>query len=363
MKYLVECSLKGEKPKEFQIAADVFGRKADTEKEINVRVYILNLRKKLKEYYQFEGQDDDLIFLLPKGQYNLEFQFSPIKSIKKKLFQIAPQLLVVSVLILATSLILILSPKRKIDIPFWNDYIKNDFPLYIVLGDHYFLQSELATGRNGSVRDNQINSDEDFDAFLQKNPELIGTVSKSDLTYINNQAPIGLFQFMKLFGGGIIEIQMDYSSRIKLDDFRGYHTIFIGSYKTLQSLRSTVEKLGIDYQIQNSVLNYSTADSTFIFDNRAENNLSYEYATVAYFEQPDGRKVIFFMCDSDIGNIALAKHFTNIESMKKFQKQLNKLPGKNFKAVFEVKGEQRTDFKIDLVRLDALPENLSEIWP
>ncbi len=51
LNYLVNCSLKGETPKEQQIALDVFGKKADLDKELNVRVYILNLRNKLKEYY------------------------------------------------------------------------------------------------------------------------------------------------------------------------------------------------------------------------------------------------------------------------------------------------------------------------
>jgi len=54
LKYLVQLSLRGENPKEYQIAAEVFGKKICEEKETNVRVYILNLRKKLQEYYQSE---------------------------------------------------------------------------------------------------------------------------------------------------------------------------------------------------------------------------------------------------------------------------------------------------------------------
>jgi hypothetical protein len=66
LKYLVQVSLRGEKPKEYQIAAEVFGRKIGEEKEVNVRVYMLNLRKKLQEYYRNEGKDDELVFELPK---------------------------------------------------------------------------------------------------------------------------------------------------------------------------------------------------------------------------------------------------------------------------------------------------------
>ncbi|MGD9931805.1 MAG: helix-turn-helix domain-containing protein, partial [Mangrovibacterium sp.] len=59
LKYLVQASMNGENPKEFQIAADVFGKKMNSGKEVNIRVYIHNLRKKLEEYYQTEGKEDE----------------------------------------------------------------------------------------------------------------------------------------------------------------------------------------------------------------------------------------------------------------------------------------------------------------
>lgn len=363
LKYLVNSSVKGEKPKEFQIASDVFGKKYDRDKEVNVRVYIHNLRKKLKEYYQREGKEDELVFELPKGQYQILFRYSSVKSIKKKIHRFSPYFFVASLLVLLIAILIVSNRFKKVNIRFWNDFLDNDYPTSLVLGDHYFFRGNLISGKNGSMRDNMINSDLDFDNYLKLHPELIGHMEKSNTTYINNQAPLGLFYLMQLFGGERFDIDMDYSSRIKIDDFRSRNLLFIGSFKTLQALKSTVEKLGLIYHVEPSELEYHTTDSTLIFDNHTTDYLSYEYATVTHFELPDGRHVIFFLCDLDIGNMALVKYFTDPVKMKSFSKKLDQLGTKNFKAVFEVKGQNRTDFDIRQVRLDALQESISEIWP
>ena len=364
LKYLVQSSFKGEKPKEFQIAADVFGKKYNPEKEVNVRVYVHNLRKKLKEYYEQEGQDDDLIFELPKGQYTIDFKHLPIKAMKKNVNRFTPVLFLFSVLILAGVLLFhVFFPSKPMKIEFWKPFFSTDFTTRIVLGDHYFYRGTVPSGQFGSMRDSRINSDAEFDNFVKQHPELIDQVEKNDITYVNNQAPMGLFNILQLVGGKHQNIEMDFSSRVKLEDFRDENLIFIGSFKTLQDLKKTVEKLGLIYNIEESVLNYQVADSTFAFNNRATSYLSYEYATVSYFELPGGRCVLFFLCDRDIGNMALTKYFTDETKMKAFETKIQILDSKNFKAVFEVKGENRTDFDIHLIRLDALPANVSEIWP
>jgi hypothetical protein len=363
LKYLVQVSLRGENPKEYQIAAEVFGKKIGEEKETNVRVYILNLRKKLQEYYQNEGKEDELIFELPKGEYQVRFRYLRSRMIRKTLYSGAPLLLLLSFIILiVTVIILQYGSSRKTKIDFWKPFLANDHPVLLVLGDHYFFKSRIATGKTATVRDNQINSNADFERFLSQNPSRATEMEKSDLTYINNQAPIGLFHIMNILGGGTT-IKMDYSSRVRLDDFRGHHMIFVGSFKTLQFLAPSVEKMGMKYDIENSLLEYRTSDSTFTFDNRSDNYLNYEYAGLIHFVTNDGRHIAFLLCDNDIGNIALVKYLTNQETIKPFEKALNETGGDNFKGIFEVKGQYRTDFKINLVRLDPLPPNIAEIWP
>ncbi|MEL7585763.1 MAG: hypothetical protein AAGU19_03545 [Prolixibacteraceae bacterium] len=363
LKYLVMASLQDGSPKEYQIAAEVFGRKIGQEKETNVRVYMLNLRKKLQEYYQYEGKDEELRFELPKGDYHVLFKYSRLKSAKKQLYSKAPLLLILSSLILTVAVIVSVGrTTRKTKIDFWKPFLTSDYPVFLVLGDHYFFKSIIATGKIATVRDNQINSDVDYEQFLAENPSKADEMEKSKLTYINNQAPIGLFHIMNILGGGTA-IRMDYSSRIRMDEFRGHHMIFIGSFKTLRILAPAVEKMGLHYHIENSLLEYRTNDSIFRFDNRDDDYLHYEYAGLIHFVTNDGRHVIFLLCDNDIGNIALVKYLTGSESIRPLEKAVKKTGSENFKGIFEVKGQQRTDFEIRLVRLDPMPAGTAEIWP
>ncbi len=361
LNYLVNCSLKGEVPKEQQIALEVFGKKMDQDKELNVRVYILHLRNKLAEYYQHEGKDDTVILEIPKGKYQVEFQFQTYKSVKHSLERYSLALLVAACILLFISVTIILNrdkfnqPKQVI----WKGFLKPDYPILIVLGDHYFFNDSIGTGKRGPSRDTRINSDEDLDAFLKTHPELMGKIQKSKTTYINKQAPIGLFRLMKMFGGRIANVDMKFSSQLKWEDTRNKHVIFIGSVKTLQFLKPTLEKAGLKYDLEHSSFKYQTADSTLFFDNRSENYLNREYSSLVHFCTNDKRKILFLLSDDDLGNIAAMKYLTD-EKNSGFPEKFTDL---NYKAVFEVKGRESTDFIVNLVRIDPIHENISEIWP
>jgi len=361
LNYLVNCSLKGETPKEQQIAFDVFGKKADQGKELNVRVYILNLRNKLKEYYQNEGKDDIVILQIPKGKYHVEFKFLRYKSFKRSLKKFSLVLFVSGILLITFSVIILFNtnkfrqPKQAI----WKGFLKPKYPILIVLGDHYFFTDSIATGRSGSSRDTRINSDEDLDAYLKIHPGQIDKIQKSNRTYINRQAPLGLFNIMKMFGGSMANVEMKYSSQLSWEDTRNKHLIFIGSVKTIQFLKPTLERIGLKFNLEYSSFIYQTADSTLFFYNHSGKNLNYEYSSLIHFCSKDGRKILFLLSDADIGNIAAMKYLTD-EKNSDFQAKENE---QNYKAVFEVKGQDLTDFKVDLIRVDPIKENISEIWP
>ena len=74
LNYLVQASLQGITPKEVTIAHEVFNKSADFNpaEDTTVRVHIHKLRKKLDEYYQGEGQADDIRILIPKGHYRVK---------------------------------------------------------------------------------------------------------------------------------------------------------------------------------------------------------------------------------------------------------------------------------------------------
>jgi hypothetical protein len=79
LQYLAQQALDhpGEYPKEYQIATEVYGRKADfdPQSDSTIRVQAGRLRQKLTEYYLGEGAADPIIVRLPKGSYHLSFEY------------------------------------------------------------------------------------------------------------------------------------------------------------------------------------------------------------------------------------------------------------------------------------------------
>src|SRR3954451_386023 len=77
LRYLAEqSSVHSTTPiKEYQIATEVFGRRAgfDPKLDATVRVQAGRLRLKIAEYYAHEGVDDQWVLELPKGSYKLHF--------------------------------------------------------------------------------------------------------------------------------------------------------------------------------------------------------------------------------------------------------------------------------------------------
>src|SRR5258708_12620205 len=69
--YLVASARSGMRPKEFEVAAAVFGRGAafDGSQDASVRVAVHRLRRKLDDFYAGPRPDDPPRLATPKGQY------------------------------------------------------------------------------------------------------------------------------------------------------------------------------------------------------------------------------------------------------------------------------------------------------
>lgn len=364
LKYLVEKSLKGEIPKEFEIAYEVFGQKDNQGKEKNIRIYIHNLRKKLNEYYKQEGISDEVILSIPKGAYSVTFSLNKKVIIQNKIAKLSPIILAASLIFLLLSLVIFPSKKRsKVTSSFmWKEIYDSDFPTLIILGDHYFVNTRNALGMH-ATRLMNINSEVDFDELVEKNPEIADNFKKTEQTYINQQGPFCLYKVMNTLGGGEVDIDLRYSSNLEWEHLTASNSIFIGSYKTQNILKKAYEKIGVSFNIEHSQLSYSIKDSTFVFNSGSSDFLNLEYATFIYFQTSDKRNVMALMCNTDIGNVASIKYLSEPENLEFLQQQIKDFPSRNFKAVFEVRGKQQTDFKIVLKRIDPIELKIEEVWP
>lgn len=77
LEFVAEKRLSGEHDeiKEFLVAAEVYGRGADYDPQVDstVRVEASRLRNKLRAYYDSEGREDTIWIELPKGSYVPKF--------------------------------------------------------------------------------------------------------------------------------------------------------------------------------------------------------------------------------------------------------------------------------------------------
>lgn len=76
--YLVETSIRNEVPKGVTIILEVFGKGAlnSLNSPTTIHANIYQLRKKLKEYYETEGQHDETVIGLANGEYSLTFNYN-----------------------------------------------------------------------------------------------------------------------------------------------------------------------------------------------------------------------------------------------------------------------------------------------
>src|SRR5450755_1660289 len=79
LRYTVDETLQGQtdKLKESLLGIDVFGRKPTYDPRVDavVRTEAVKLRARLRDYYESEGREDEIIIDLPKGGYIPAFRF------------------------------------------------------------------------------------------------------------------------------------------------------------------------------------------------------------------------------------------------------------------------------------------------
>ena len=124
LQYLYDCSVQGTPPKEAQIAMDIFKRDLSHNDSVDsaiVRVNVHGLRVKLDNYYLTEGKEDEIVFEIPKGHYEIKFvkrQQSELNQIRSSFFTFNRQIIFSIIAIVLTALLtyflqLVLSKTRN----------------------------------------------------------------------------------------------------------------------------------------------------------------------------------------------------------------------------------------------------------
>lgn len=357
--YLTKASLEGKNPKEYTIGVELFGKKYDDDQkpDSNIRVYIHHVRKKLKDYYEDEGKKDPILFVIEKGKYHV--RFDPPQKYRKpaKNRFLIPFLISFGALAVVSILLVNSGEKESVwkNLPIWQDFADTEKSTLLVLGDYFVFNGILPTGNTGIYRDFSINSEVDYEYLLDKNPELVQTLSKSNLTYLSKMAAFCQNDIYRVFAqtGGNIEVKL--LSDIQPTDMKEHHIIFVGNYKNMGIFENIIREMNFSFSVADASIQHIVSNDPCAEIYEAQNvSLKEEdYALVIHTSGYTNNRFLFLLSTQDIGNISTVSQLTNPDYLKQFvEEHLRDLNQKDFKALYKVEGINKTDLSFELIRVE-----------
>ena len=373
LEYLTEATLKGEKPKEFTIGQEVFDQKVDDPSTSRVRVSVYKLRKRLEKYYQEEGKNDKIYFRIPKGGYTLEFLSN--RSINRKKhtasikIDVKTCIAIAAVVLLAGTLFIFFFQndsvyKKTGKTEFWNDLINNGKETVIIAGDFFMyrdLKSEREKDQYLNVRNIQINSEEGLLNYIASDTTLDSRdfAILTGSTYMPRDALFSMQYILPVLFENEVNYQIILSSDFDWETYKDYNIIYIGTFKNLKLLSLLTDKLKIKYNTKNQYITVGEGKSSRKYYSMFLNNKNIDYSLVAKLPGTNNNLIYLFVSDNDIGCIESVKQFTQLASVKRFEKQVQK-GATFFKAIYKAEGIIRTGLTFDLMEYEALSDSTAE---
>jgi len=396
LRYLAERALRGETPKEVEIAIDVFGRDAsfNSGEESLVRVAVRGLRRRLHDYYHGAGQGDEWRFDLPKGGYRLVWakrdaaapMDEPAASPELESESPSAELPVhqpprrswllawsfAATLLLALSLVFNVyqwrtSSRYALDpkvaplarTSFWSGIIDSDRPLMLVLGDGFmYTNVDPTTGRVQYIRDRAINSSEELRVFLSQNPSIAQGRGQRYTSMLQKSTALAMTSVLRLVShpGRTVEVRLP--DDVQVDDIRRYDIIYVGPISRLGALAGYYETQSrYRYDPQLDSLRDIETDQSFLPEGGFTEKHT-EYALAARFVGPsDNHIVILTPGTRNSGMGQIIRMFTTAEGLAELQKKLD-AQGQHtdsFEALLLVTSFRLTDVAGELLAVHPLP--------
>ena len=371
LEYLVDSTLAGKVPKEFTIAMELFGAeiKDDTLGETNIRVYIHNVRKKLDTYYINDGKNDKIQFKIPKGRYKVEF-------VKRKdhrnIFNRRSTILLLSViviLVLADIYLFRFNPApsgRKFnsahDGTLWNDFMDQEVPLAVVIGDYYLLKESTFSDRSRFLRDVRINSESDFDRFLEENPEYSKSLTRTRHTFMGKYAATCINELGRLLYTEGKEMKVILASEFQWQTIKNSNIVYIGSFKSTGMLGQLTKNSNFQFNLYPNSLEFLDVEKDSLFyyyplGSDIYDSYETDYCVVTKLPGLGFQDVLMFLSVRDIGLIETVNYFTHDETLNYFEKLLKSknLEDDYFEACFMIQGMDRNSMGIELLHINRLP--------
>jgi len=374
--FLVAASAEGRKPKEFEVAAAVFGRDSgfDGAQDASVRVAVHRLRKKLEDYYAGPGRDEPMRLVAPRGEYRLE-----AKPADETIVEVEPARrwvgwrLALAVLVAlnlaawagwwATHRDAYASVRRLAP---WSELVHHERPLLVVVGDYYiFGDMDQATGAGRLVREYGINSPADLDAWIMDHPETMGRYRDFDLYYLPVGVAAALRDLMPVLAPRTAardEVRVISASDLTAEMLKRNDVLYVGYLSGLRLLRDPVFagsrfRVGETYdQLIDTRTNrsFESQEGGPTQGQSSQRDLGY----FAAFRGPSGARIVIVAGARDVGLTQAAEAVTNPQTLKATLKGAKDADA--YEALFEAEGMGRSSIGGRL--LLASPLDPAKIW-
>jgi hypothetical protein len=371
--YLLEQSREGRKPKELEIALQVFNKdeRFDVTTDSLVRVYVHKLRRKLEDHFSRTPNRARLI--IPKGEYWLVVESPSVPTAAepaRKSFLRDPTVparllkavlivsLIVNVALLAhrwTEAAHASAPNR--DHPVWSRLLNDDLPIYIVVGDYYIF-GEAGDDMNihRLVRDFDINSPADLREYLYSHPDLSSKYQNLGLSYLPTATAFALRELMPVLATSKKEIEIVQSSDVTAQILKSAHVVYIGylsGMRTLQDLTLKQSRFSFGESYDELVDRVGKHNYVSQAGVPIEGEMVYlDYGYVSSVLGPNGNQIVTVAGLRDAGVMHSAELLANDAKLGELGEV--GMSDKGFEALYEVSAIDRTNVKGRLVVAAAL---------
>ncbi|KAA3616907.1 MAG: hypothetical protein D8M58_05095 [Calditrichaeota bacterium] len=378
LSYLIKSSIENKSLKETTIAIEFFEKdsKFNPAEDTIVRSHTYKLRKKLERYYFTEGKDEKYRIRIPKGHYRVN-----IVQVSDKLYQptnilkwITKQYQLAIIFFLIIALFLFWFSNQSLqnqlgnyqiidkDNFIWKEYLQSELPVLIVPGDHFMFNAYIKKyNRNMAIRDFKTNSLKEMEALKIKTSDpSITPEPESYFPYHSIWSLPSLFSILYSVNQNPI---LRSSSSINPQMLDEYNIIFVGSIKTLYTLKHTIEKSHFKFGISPHKVTFTPPDSGDVLEFSTPTHSTgpnEDLVLVLKLPGPKDNSIMIIASYHSLGAPEIVNYFTKKETHSELKDIFNERIGRTpqyFEILFKVVGIDKTAYSRDILVLNEIKEN------
>ena len=164
-------------------------------------------------------------------------------------------------------------------------------------------------------------------------------------------AALSTQKFQEFFQRLNRKILIRFSTQTSAAEIKEGHAIYVGPSKNNNQFLYFFNESNPYFEISDSKLKlFGHPDMIDEQFNLNSSDISSEYAVVSKYRVAEKSEHFVFFSQHDIGVSATVEYFTNLDSLQKFHNTYLK-KHKFFTAIFRVKGQDRTDTSLKLIKV------------